>query len=224
MARYGRNFNSPWDFRPQPQRGYGPPRRLTDADRVYAADIMTENPETVSPDTPLAEVATRMRDLDVGIVPVVDDGDGGRLLGLITDRDIAVRAAAAAADMKKATAGDCMTEQVETVTEDDSVRAVFDAMKRSRVRRVPVVDEEGRLTGIIAQADLAVHYAGLSRDREWGVEEVVERISEPARPRPIRHPHDGYDRDFGDRLRHGWQSLRHEASGFFGRGYDRGWR
>jgi CBS domain-containing protein len=214
----------------------------SDADRVRARDIMTENPEAVTPDTTLTEVARKMRDLDVGIMPVVDDVESGRIQGVITDRDIAVRAAADGKDMKKARVADFMSAGAETVRESDSVREVFNVMKRARVRRVPVADENGRLVGIIAQADLAVDYAGLDLDREMEVEEVIERISEPARPRRFREAwpsgfrgyeaagydrpdyHAGYDRDFGDRIRQGWRSLRRGARGLMHRGYDRDWR
>ena len=202
------------------------------ATRVTVRQIMTENPESVTRDTPLADVARRMRDLDVGIIPVVRDADTGTLEGVITDRDIAVRAAADGEDMKKAVAGDFMSTDVATVRLGDSVRDVFSVMKRKRVRRVPVTDDAGRLVGIIAQADLAVDYAGLDLDRETEVEEVLERISEPARPQRAgghhqagmyaaygRHP--AYERDFADRLRHGWNTLKREARDFVGRGYDR---
>jgi len=210
------------------------------ADELCACDIMTENPEAVTPDATLAEVARRMRDLDVGIIPVVDSLDRCTLRGVITDRDIAVRAAAEGRDMMTVTAGDYMTRDVETVREGDTVRDVFTVMKKDRVRRVPVTDESGRLVGIIAQADLAVDYAGLDEQRELEVEEVIERISEPGRfrsgggwspPHPGLHgtrgweEPEGYERDFRDRLRRGWQTLRREARGLLDRGdYDGGWR
>ncbi len=213
------------------------------ADRVRAADIMTANPEAVTPDASLQEIAGKMRELDVGIIPVVDDVDAFRLRGVITDRDIAVRAAAEGEDMKKARASDFMSSDVQTVHENDHVRDVFAVMKRARVRRVPVVDDEGKLLGIVAQADLAVNYAGLDLQRETEVEEVIERISEPARPRwngrdrgPSRRRYvvggPVYDDDFGgedlgERIREGWDRLRREARHLvergYERGYDRGW-
>lgn len=206
----------------------------SEAPHVTARQIMTENPESVTRDTPLVEVARRMRDLDVGIIPVVDDPARGTLAGVITDRDIAVRAAADGEDMKKATAGDFMTGDVGSVRTGDSIRDVFSVMKRKRVRRVPVTDEAGRLVGIIAQADLAVDYAGLDLVRETEVEEVIERISEPARPRRMSYPAgrrgrgydeygraEGYDRDLADRVRHGWDRLKREARHVIDRGYDR---
>jgi CBS domain-containing protein len=142
---------------------------------------MTENPETVTPDTTVADAARKMRELDVGIIPVVESQENRRLKGVVTDRDLAIRVLAEGKD-GSARVSECMTTQVETVNKNDSVLDVFDVMKREQVRRVPVTDRENRLVGIISQADLAVNYAGLDLQRETEVEEVIERISEPARP------------------------------------------
>lgn len=220
----------------------------SDADRVRASHIMTRHPETVTPDASLSDVAARMRDLDVGIIPVVAGDGDSRLAGVITDRDVVVRAAAEGKDMKKAKVRDHMTTDVGVVGMNASMREVFSTMKRERVRRVPVVDGERRLVGIIAQADLAVDYAGLDLRRETEVEEVIERISEPARPEwSGRRPHwrtSGYDTGFidrvergfrdsgmrewipemGDRAREGWDAVRRGARQLMDRGYDRGWR
>ena len=240
-------------FAPPHGWGYGgPPRRqrvgigaggwdsghsTADVDRIRAADIMTPNPEALTPDTPVAEIARRMRDLDVGVIPIVDDDESSRLQGIVTDRDIAVRMAAEGKDAKKTLARDIMSSDVQCVGESDHIREVFAVMKRARVRRVPVIDADGHLVGIIAQADLAVNYAGLDLQRETEVEEVIERISEPARPRWGREAdtdlrrragsarlRSGGEPDLPDRLRQGWRALRREARHFIGRGYDRGWR
>ena len=155
------------------------------SDRVCAWQIMTEDPQTVSRETTLAEVARTMRDLDVGIIPVTSDE--GRLEGVITDRDLVVRALAEGTD-GSAKVADFMTGEVRTVGRNDTIHDVLDIMKRDQVRRVPVTDADGRLVGIIAQADLAVSYAGLDLEREAEVEEAIERISEPARrPRGRAH-------------------------------------
>lgn len=146
---------------------------------------MTEDPATVTPDTPIGDVARQMRDLDVGIIPVVDSQDSRRLRGVITDRDLAVRALADNLDAK-AKVGDCMSGDLETVNKNDTVARVMGVMRRNQVRRVPVVDREDRLVGIIAQADLAVDYAGSDFERELNVEDTVERISRPARPQGRR--------------------------------------
>jgi CBS domain-containing protein len=156
--------------------------RQSDADRVRARDVMTDDPECVTPDATVAEVAKKMRELNVGVIPVVDDLGNRRLRGVITDRDLAVRVLASGKD-GKAKIGEYMTEQVEVVNQNDTVHDVLNVMKREQVRRVPVTDRDGRLVGIIAQADLSVSYAGLDLQRETEVEEAIERISEPARPR-----------------------------------------
>ncbi|HET6762027.1 MAG TPA: CBS domain-containing protein [Longimicrobiaceae bacterium] len=149
------------------------------AEQVHARDIMTRDPECVTADTLLSDAAVRMREQDIGILPVVHGEDDRRLRGVVTDRDIVIRALANGTD-GNGTVGDCMTEGVETVALGACVHDVLDVMKRARVRRVPVVDDDQRLVGIIAQADLAVTYAGLDRQRETEVEEAIERISEPA--------------------------------------------
>jgi CBS domain-containing protein len=143
---------------------------------------MTENPEAVTPGTTLADAARKMRDLNVGILPVVDDLDNRRLQGVITDRDIAVRAVA---EGKGGTARveQCMTLAVESCHPDDRVRDVIHVMEREQVRRVPIVDHAGSLVGIIAQADLAVDFAEGEEHRELRVGDAIERISEPAGPR-----------------------------------------
>lgn len=210
------------------------------ADRIRAGEIMTENPEAVTPDTTLADVAMRMRELNVGIIPVIDDAESAVLQGVITDRDITVRAVAEGADVSTAKVADFMSKDVESCRENDHVRDLFTVMKREQVRRVPITDRQGRLVGIVAQADLAVHYAGLDLEREREVEEVLERISEPAHPswgRQVRMGQSRGGRDITDRLMDGWQTGQHEltdrlrdgwhtlrrgARELLGRGYDRG--
>jgi len=149
--------------------------------RTRVAEIMTPDPKAVTPETKISEVAQAMRDLNVGIIPVIESESNRRLKGVITDRDIAIRAVAEGRD-GTVTVAECMTESVRSVNKNDSVRDVMQVMRREQVRRVPVIDREGRLVGIVAQADLAVDYAGDDRDREMEVGSVVESISEPARP------------------------------------------
>lgn len=145
---------------------------------MLAREIMTRNPECVTPQDDLAHAARIMRDKDVGIVPVVDGGNGAqRLVGVVTDRDLAVRHVA------EGHGPGCKVEEAMSRSDlvvarpDDDVDDVMRQMRDRQVRRVPVV-EDGRLVGIISQADLAVDY---SNDSEVG--HTVERISEPARPR-----------------------------------------
>jgi CBS domain-containing protein len=146
--------------------------------QMRAADLMTEDPQVVTPDATLAEVAKLMKESDVGIIPVVAAEDNRRLKGVITDRDIAIRAVAQGKD-GKTKVSECMTEDVETVNKNDPVRQVLELMQREQVRRVPVTDREGRLVGIIAQADLAIEYAETSHRRLHKVQDTIERISQP---------------------------------------------
>lgn len=205
---------------------------------LRARDIMTGNPEAVTPDTTLQEVARRMRDLDVGIIPVISDLESALLQGVVTDRDIAVRAVAEGRDMRETTVAEVMTHGVEVAREGAEIPELFAIMKRDRVRRVPIVDEAGRLVGIVAQADLAVDYAGLDEVRGLQVSEVIERISEPAEP--ARWMGGGYDRESGSRfgrsafhdldeavrgrVRSGLRAVRRQARQLVRRDYDRGWR
>jgi CBS domain-containing protein len=162
--------------------GRSRPQQDDEMSRVRAREIMTEDPETVTPDVTLTEAARKMRDLDVGIIPVVESDTNRRLRGVITDRDIAVRAVAEGRDVNSTKVSDCMTDDVETCNKNDSVRDVLELMQREQVRRVPITDREGRLVGIIAQADVAVDFADGSERRERKVARTVERISEPAHP------------------------------------------
>ena len=142
---------------------------------MKARDLMTSNPECVTREDSLQRAAQIMRDLDVGFVPVVDDRSTMRLSGVITDRDIAIRAVAdGRADGRVA---DCMSSgSLRTVGPDDSDNDVMRAMKDAQVRRIPVVEAGDRLVGVIAQADIATGSVG---DRKVG--ETVEKISEPHR-------------------------------------------
>ena len=141
------------------------------------SELMTKNPHTVTPDTPVSEAARLMKEEDVGIVPVVERVGGaetrGRLVGVITDRDIAVRHVAEGRSID-APVRDVMSGGVKTASPDDSVDSVMTLMGAEQVRRIPVVDDRGSLVGMVSQADLA-RKAGDARK----VEKTVEQISQP---------------------------------------------
>jgi CBS domain-containing protein len=111
---------------------------------------------------------------DVGSLPVVEGNEGNRLVGIVTDRDLVVNALADG--NFDATVGDVMTAQPHAARENDDVAKVQQIMSEEQVRRVPVVNEQGAVVGIISQADLALADSGVS---ERQVAKVVERISEP---------------------------------------------
>jgi CBS domain-containing protein len=119
---------------------------------VTVRDVMTEAPKSVLESDNLVHVARVMRDEDVGCVPVVDDT--GRLLGMLTDRDLVVEAVAASDDPTVRQAGEMLHGGVHTVDADASVTSAVETMGRQRVRRLPVV-AGGKLVGVVGVADLA---------------------------------------------------------------------
>jgi CBS domain-containing protein len=145
---------------------------------MRARDIMTPDPQTLTASDSLRRAAELMRELDVGIIPVVDNAESRRIRGVITDRDIAVRHVAEGHN-DGCTVGDHMTTSATKVAPDDDVDEVMRRMQRDQIRRVPVVEDGDRLVGIIAQADLAVKVGNRKAEE---VEATVEKISEPARP------------------------------------------
>lgn len=116
------------------------------------SDVMTRDPVTVSTDTTLVDTARLMRDRDIGPVVVVE---ADRVKGVVTDRDIVVRAIADGADPRSVSTGEICTSEVATVSPDDRVEDAVQLMEQRNVRRLPVV-EGGRLVGIVAMGDLAV--------------------------------------------------------------------
>lgn len=145
---------------------------------MKARDVMTAGPEAVIPSDLIQRAAEIMRDKDVGFVPIVEDRKTMRLAGVITDRDITVRHVAAG-HPRECKVNEHMTNTgIETVQPDAEMSQVLEIMQRAQVRRVPVVEHDGRLVGVIAQADIAVD---ANRDPEE-VAETIERISEPAKP------------------------------------------
>jgi CBS domain-containing protein len=144
---------------------------------MRARDIMTPDPARVTPGDPIGTAAELMRTLDVGIIPVVEDHTNMRLVGVITDRDIVVRCVAHHHDLGCSIRDHMTARSVRAVYPDESLDDVLATMERVRVRRVPVVDDDGRLIGIIAQADLATK---LGTRRRLDVERMLECVSAPA--------------------------------------------
>ena len=142
---------------------------------MKAQDIMSRNPSCVTPETPLVEAARLMKDENIGVVPVVDTSDAKRLVGVLTDRDIAVRAVAEGRDGTTTSVGHIMTSDVRTSLPDASVNDVMELMGREQVRRIPIVDDRGILVGIIAQADIVLE----AKDNR-NAEKTVEQISQPS--------------------------------------------
>ena len=139
--------------------------------RMRCSEIMTKNVRTATRDTSLREAAAIMRDGDLGAVPVVDEG---KLIGIVTDRDIVVRVIAEGKDADTGIS-ETMTTELFTVTPDDFVFEAIRLMGDKQVRRIPVVGPAGELAGIIAMADVA-----LEMEDEREIAETLEEISSGA--------------------------------------------
>jgi CBS domain-containing protein len=133
-------------------------------------ELMTDNPRTVTPDASAVEAATVMRDEDAGVVPIVESD--GRLAGVVTDRDIALRVVAEGREPGSTTVGEIASQNLATIDPQQDIDEALRLMAKHQVRRLPVVEEDGKLVGILAQADVARH---LDAARTG---EVVEQISE----------------------------------------------
>jgi CBS domain-containing protein len=139
--------------------------------RLRASEIMTKNVRTSTREMSLGDVAAMMRDGDMGAVPVVD---GGKLIGIVTDRDIVVRGVADGKSSDTAI-GEVMTTELFSVAPDDFVFEAIRLMGDKQVRRIPVVNADGSLAGIIAMADIA-----LEMEDEKEIAETLEEISSGA--------------------------------------------
>jgi CBS domain-containing protein len=131
-------------------------------------EAMTANPRTVTADSSVAEAARLMRDEDTGIVPITE---GDRLIGVVTDRDVAIKVVADGKDPQSAKVTEVASKNLVTVDPEQDLDEALRLMAQHQVRRLPVVEEDGKLVGILAQADVAQH-ADASRTGE-----VVEEIS-----------------------------------------------
>jgi CBS domain-containing protein len=136
---------------------------------MLLVDLMSRDVEVIRPDATLEEAARKMRERDVGSLPVCD---GRRLLGMLTDRDIVVRAIAQGRDPRRTRVHEVHTERVLYAREDDEVRDVAHVMESEQIRRMPIVDRNKRLVGIVALGDLATEDEELSG-------EVLEGVSQP---------------------------------------------
>jgi CBS domain-containing protein len=157
------------------------------------SEVMTDRPRAVTADTTIREAARLMGEEDVGALPIV--GEAARLVGIVTDRDIAVRAIGRGLDPEQTSVGQIASSEVYALTPDDDLDEALQTMARAQVRRVPVVVRENELVGMVSQADIA--RAG--KDKNTG--EVVEAISRPRRgPRIVGSDTGGGDdsREYSD--------------------------
>jgi CBS domain-containing protein len=131
-------------------------------------DVMTNDPRSVESGASVVEAARLMRDADAGLIPVVE---GGTLVGTVTDRDIAVRVVAEGRSPESVTVGEIASRDLVTIDPQQELDEALRLMARHQVRRLPVVEEDGKLVGIVAQADIARN----ASDEQTG--DLVEDIS-----------------------------------------------
>jgi CBS domain-containing protein len=132
-------------------------------------DVMSSDPCTIDADKSVAYAAKMMRDEDVGLAPIVE---GDTLIGMLTDRDIAIRVVAEGKDPDQVTVREVASKQVVTVDPQQDLDEALRIMAKHQVRRLPVVEEDGRLVGVVAQADVARE----GDDKETG--QLVQEISQ----------------------------------------------
>src|SRR5690348_4346307 len=142
---------------------------------MQVRDVMTRDPSCVTPTATIREAAQVMQRENVGIIPVVDEKESKRLLGVVTDRDIAIRVVAEGRDGGTRVSEVMTSSRLATCAPDDDVNDAMEAMASEQVRRIPIVDDRGALVGIVAQADI------VRKARDTGrAEQTVKQISEPS--------------------------------------------
>ena len=140
---------------------------------MLASEIMTKDPECCVPTDSAMTAAQLMKSEDVGPIPIVEDKEARKLTGIVTDRDLAIKVVAEARDPKTTLIEEVMSEGLVTCRENDDVQSVLQLMEQNQLRRIPVVDKNDHLKGIIAQADVATRLRSAS-----AAGKVVQQVSQ----------------------------------------------
>ena len=139
------------------------------------SDVMTRHLTCCTPGDTVHVAAQSMKAQSVGAMPVIDSHEHKHVVGIVTDRDLAMKVVAEALDSRKTTVEDVMSRKLVTCKIDDDWQVALDAMAKHQVRRIPVVDAQGRIEGIISQADVAIRI-----EEPKATAKVVEEISRAA--------------------------------------------
>jgi CBS domain-containing protein len=145
---------------------------------MKCADVMTKDPTCCVPTDTVSRVAKIMKTEDVGSIPVCESRQSRKLVGIVTDRDLALCVVGEGRDPNGTPAQEVMTRQPITCSAEDDLQQAIDAMQSHQVRRIPVVDRDGQLVGIIAQADIATRVQDPEKTAE-----TLEEISKPSTAR-----------------------------------------
>jgi CBS domain-containing protein len=138
------------------------------------SEVMTKNPVCCLPTDTVSKASQLMKAEDVGSIPVVEDEQTMKLIGIVTDRDLAMQVVADGRDANLTQVAGVMTREVVTCRASDDVQKAVDAMSQHQLRRMPVIDGNHKIVGIISQADVATRV-----DRSEEVAEMVREISQP---------------------------------------------
>ena len=136
-------------------------------------EVMTKNPVCCLPSDFAAKAAELMKSNNIGAIPVIENEQTKKLVGIVTDRDLALKIVANGLDAKSTKVEAVMTRKVETCRTDDDLQKTLDAMSKYQLRRIPVVDNDNKILGIIAQADVATRV-----DQPEKTAEMVKEISQ----------------------------------------------
>ena len=141
---------------------------------MKCSEVMTKNPECCLPNDSVVKAAQLMKRLNVGPVPIVESEETRKLVGFLTDRDLALKVVAEGRDPKSTKVEEVMTHKVVTCHLEDDLQKAMDVMAENQLRRIPVVDKSSKIIGIIAQADVATRL-----DQPVKTAEMVKDISQP---------------------------------------------
>jgi CBS domain-containing protein len=138
-------------------------------------EVMTTSPKCCVPSDNAPKAARIMKDMDTGIVPVIEDEQNRRLIGVVTDRDLCLEVIAEGRDPHSVQVRMCMTPTLVCCTPDDDLQKALDLMRDNQVRRIPVVDQDGIIQGMVSMADV-VQRADIPSNR---THEILKKVSEP---------------------------------------------
>ena len=136
-------------------------------------EVMTKNPVCCLPNDMVVKAAELMKSQNIGSIPVIENEQSQKLVGIVTDRDLALKIIAEGRDPRSTKVESVMTHKVVTCRADDDLQKALDAMAEHQLRRIPVVDNNNRVVGIIAQADVATRV-----DQPEKTAEMVKEISQ----------------------------------------------
>jgi CBS domain-containing protein len=145
--------------------------------------LMTKDPTCCVPSDSAQRAAVIMREADAGVVPVVENEQSQKLVGIVTDRDLCMNVVAEGRDPKTTRVEQCMTSRVVSCGPNDAVQKATELMKENQIRRVPVVDDQGRVQGIVALGDVAERGDVKPTETDQTLKKVSAPTREPSKPR-----------------------------------------